>query len=82
MSFKNGKCGRGDGSGYEIFEPPSLLEINERILETLSRRKEVCERAIERGENRMGNRAEVREIKKMMKTARAICARERERGSG
>ena len=52
MSFKNGKCGRGDGSGYEIFEPPSLLEINERILETLSRRKEVCERAIERAKIR------------------------------
>ena len=82
MSFKNGKGERADGNGYEIFEPPSLLEINERILKTLSRRKEICERAIARGENAMSNRAEIREIKRMMKTARAICARERERGSG
>ena len=77
-----GNAGAVTAAVMRFFEPPSLLEINERILETLSRRKEVCERAIERGENTMSNRAEIREIKRMMQTARAICKRERARGSG
>ena len=80
MSLKNGKA-NSKSEGYEIYEPPSMSEISERILKTLARRKEICERAIERGDNAMGNRAEIREIKKMMKTARAICRLERERGA-
>ena len=81
MSLKNGKAISKNG-GYEIYDPPSMAEISERILKTLARRKAICEQAIERGENAMGNRAEIREIKKMMKTARAICRLERDRGAG
>jgi len=72
MSLKNGNAARGDARDFDPFDPPSLAEISERILETMARQKEKCERAIERGEDVMKNRATLREVKKIMKTARAV----------
>lgn len=72
MSLKNGNAKRGDARDFDPFDPPSLAEISERILETMTRQKEKCERAIERGEDVMKNRATLREVKKIMKTARAV----------
>lgn len=80
MGFENGNGNSAGGRGqdYRIFEPPSLLEISERILIRLNRQKEACERAIERGNIPPGNLREIRKLIKTARKVRAVCERGRE----